>query len=329
MKKWMKKISRVILILLCIGTAALCTSDEKVQASQEEPAAALRLLKAAGNRRALDTEKEKSFLEEQIKADKERFYEEAERQGIGSEQAEELFGRLLADEIFEKGLMELTGLRLDDIDGNGQMDMLIMVRDREEAAFYGSGALWFYMNEDAPYCFQEEACSYYGMFDVFWADMDNDGNVEMAFSAEGSGCGAAGDSYKAVFKYKNHTLEQMDLPSDFEEDYDCGLIIDVIQEPAANSYSAYCPYLDEMLPFHRENGCPPPETAEVTGGNVRGFYNLALAEYEGKHVLQASEYLHGEGGTADCAATAQFLITWEEDGTPEVIEWWVEEETLI
>ncbi|MEH2959823.1 VCBS repeat-containing protein [Candidatus Merdisoma sp. JLR.KK006] len=325
MKKWMKKISRSILVLMCVGTASLCTSGKNVQASQEEAGAVQSLFQKAGNETAPDAEEEKNYLKKQMEENRERFFEEAQRQGIGSEQAEKLFGRLLEDKIFQNGALALTGLRLDDIDGNGQMDMLLMVQDAEQIVFYGSGGLWFYMNEDTPYCFDEEECSYYGIFDVFWADVDNDENVEIVFSAEGFGCGAVGDSYKAVFKYKNHTMERMELPSDLEIDHDCGLVVDVIQEPEADSYSAYCPYLDELIPFGRENECPPPEMAEAVGGNARGFYDLSMVEYEGKNVLQASEYLYGEGGVADCAAIAQFLITWEEDGTPVVLKWWIEE----
>lgn len=44
-----------------------------------------------------------------------------------------------------------------------------------------------------------------------------------------------------------------------------------------------------------------------------------------KKVLQASEYLHGEGGIVHDVAIAQFLITWEKDGTPKVVKWWIEE----
>lgn len=117
----------------------------------------------------------------------------------------------------------------------------------------------------------------------------------------------------------------MELPSDLDVDYDQGLTVDVIREPEADSYSAYCPYLDEILPFHRKHGGQSPQTAELAGGNARGFYNLSLAEYEGRNVLKASEYLYGEDGVADCTGIAHFFITWEEDGTPAVVKWWLEE----
>lgn len=123
-------------------------------------------------------------------------------------------------------------------------------------------------------------------------DIDNDENVEIVFSAQGTGCGAVGDSYKEVFKYRNQPdissgknyIERMLMPSDYEEDYDCGLHIDVIQEPEAEKYSAYCPYFDEKISFRAPNieGWDLPAAAEVVGGNARGFYNLRVAEYEGK-----------------------------------------------
>lgn len=39
--------------------------------------------------------------------------------------------------------MALTGLVIDDIDNNGQADMLVMVQDGEVAPSYGSGAYGF------------------------------------------------------------------------------------------------------------------------------------------------------------------------------------------
>ena len=266
--------------------------------------------------------------EEQSAKNKSLFFEEAKRQKTGIKPAEELYERLFSDQIFQNGYMALTGLRIDDIDGNGQLDMLVMVMDAEKKAFYGSGCLWIYMNGDEPYCFKEEDCSFYGWFDVFWEDINNDENVEIVFSAQGTGCGAVGDSYKAVFKYRDHAIERMSLPSDLEEDYDCGLQVDLIQEPEIDRYSAYCPYFDEQIFFHAENieGYPPSDKARITGANARGFFNLCIAEYDGKKVLQASEYLYGEGGTVHNVAIAQFLITWEKDGTPKVIKWWIEED---
>ena len=91
-------------------------------------------------------------------------------------------------------------------------------------------------------------------------------------------------------------------------------------------YAGGCAYLDEQISFSAQNteGWDLSAAAETVGGNARGYYNLRAAEYEGKNALLASEYLHGEGGTADCVGTAQFLITWREDGTPEVVKWWID-----
>lgn len=321
-----KRTGKIILFLLCIGISSLAASGKKVRASQENTGALGCFMQKTADVFKPEAGGEKGTLEKQMKENREYFFEEARSQSVETKQAEKLYERLLEDAVFQNGLRKLTGLRLYDIDGNGQTDMIVMVQDAEEIVFYGSGGLWIYMNEDMPYCFDEEACSYYGIFNVFWADVDNDENTEIVFSAEGFGCGAVGDSYKAVFKYQNNTIQQMDLPSDLDVDYDCGLIIDVIQEPEADSYSAYCSYLDEILPFRRKNGDTPPETAQLAGGNARGFYNLSAAEYEGRNVLQASEYLYGEGGVADCAAIAHFYITWEEDGAPTVLKWWIEAE---
>lgn len=321
-----KRTGKIILFLLCIGISSLAASGKKVRASQENTGVLGCFMQKTADVFKPEGGGEKGALEKQMKENREYFFEEARSQAVETKQAEKLYERLLEDAVFQNGSRKLTGLRLYDIDGNGQTDMIVMVQEAEEIVFYGSGGLWIYMNEDMPYCFEEEACSYYGIFNVFWADVDNDENTEIVFSAEGFGCGAVGDSYKAVFKYQNNTIQQMALPSDLDVDYDCGLTIDVIQEPEVDSYNAYCSYLDEILPFRRKNGDTPPETAQLAGGNARGFYNLSAAEYEGRNVLQASEYLYGEGGVADCAAIAHFYITWEEDGAPTVLKWWIEAE---
>lgn len=385
MKKRVQRTKYIWLTVLCISVSSGCASnpdvsvglsgdgvEETAQTVQEETQ------EREEGQTAQETQSVGAdFFEQQMQENADWFYEEAKAQGIEREEAAKYVQVLTEDNLFQDGAMALTGLRLDDIDGNGQMDMLVMVVDAQEKPFYGSGALWFYMNDDEPYCFSEESCSYYGWFDVFWDDIDNDENVEIVFSAQGTGCGAVGDSYKAVFKYRRppadgedkdsgtdgvedsgrirttdderssrtsgggheeernqenyvreNYIERMQLPSDFTVDYDFGIGVEVYQEPEAGQYTAYCPYFDEKISFSALNieGWSPPEAAESVGGEVRGFYNLRTAQYEGKKVLQASEYLSGEGGTVHNVATAQFLITWEEDGTPRVIKWWIEED---
>lgn len=348
MTKRFGKVGNIIVILLCMGVNFGCASDQKAeqfmeeqmitqssfQGEQETEEETVKETKENGTEKISVQESddhmeapEEYSSEEHLRKNEQDFFEEAENQGIERQTAETYLQILMDDNIFQDGTMALTGLRIADIDSNGHTDMLVMVLDAKDTPFYGSGSLWIYINEDEPYCFSEEDCSYYGWFDTFWDDIDNDENIEIVFSAQGTGCGAAGDSYKAVFKYKDHSIERMQLPSDFEEAYDCGLFVEVFQEPEKNRYSAYCPYLDEKISFRAQNieGWDLPHTAESVGSNARGFYNFCVAEYQGKKVLQASEYLYGEGGVVHNVAIAQFLITWKEDGTPEVVKWWIEE----
>lgn len=351
MKRQVRKAGMTFMILLCIGTSFGCASGqraaENIEGQESEQGSIPEERQESGEISSQEltgeefseelpwesedgiSEGEEYSPKEQIKKNEEKFFEEAGKQGIDQQIADTYLQILTDDNIFQDGAMALTGFRIADIDGNGQADMLVMVLDAKETPFYGSGSLWFYMNEDAPYCFSEEDCSYYGWFDTFWDDIDNDENVEIVFSAQGTGCGAVGDSYKAVFKYKDHSIERMQMPSDFEEDYDCGLLVEVFQEPETDGYSAYCPYFDETICFNVQDGeklkFPNTDTTESVGGNARGFYNLCVAEYQGRKALQASEYLYGGGGVVNYVATAQFLITWNEDGTPEVVTWWIEE----
>ncbi|MDE7273404.1 MAG: hypothetical protein K2N95_10150 [Lachnospiraceae bacterium] len=343
MRKRVSRVEYIILLSICMGVSFGCASDQSAEyaaatqeitqnPSQEEQETAGETIEERKEETSVqesDSQEESTeayFPEDQLRKNEERFFEEAEKQGIDRQTADTYFQILTDNNIFQDGAMALTGLMIDDIDNNGQEDMLVMVLDAQETPIYGSGSLWFYMNEDEPYCFSEEDCSYYGWFDVFWYDIDNDENVEIVFSAQGTGCGAVGDSYKAVFKYRNHAMERMRLPTDFEEDYDCGLGINVFQEPHPDSYSAYCDYMKEQIYFQAENSrvWELSDTEKTVGGNVRGFYNLCVVEYEGKNALQASEYLSAEGGIVHCVGIAKFIITWEADGTPKVADWWIE-----
>ena len=336
MKRNIRKASIALLIILCMGVVWGCsyglqtqilTESENIlsmtkQESNESSDDGLKDYKSENSSTEDETLKDYSE-EDSDNVNRELFYKKADKQGIGHESAETYFQTLLDDDVFQGGAMELTGLIIDDMDGNGQNDMLVTVLDSEQKTFYGSGCLWIYMNEDKPYCFAEEDCSYYGWFNAFHADIDNDENVEIVFSAQGSGCGAVGDSYKAIFKYKDHNIVRMELPSDLNEDYDRGLNVIVSQKPEENSYGAYCPYFDEIISFQALNSFDPTDTTQIVGHNVRGFFDLQCVEYEGQNALQVSEYLNGEGGTVHCVATAQFLIVWDENGEANVAKWWI------
>ena len=339
------KIGKLLMMVLCVGVlfgCAPCQDAERFAGEQETVQSVLiedqtetgeTSSEGASQESGVEVFEETEYSpEEQLRKNEEKFYEEAGDQGIDRQEADTYLRVLMDDNIFQNGAMELTGLRIADMDGNGQTDMLVVVQNVQEKYLYGTGGLWFYMNEDEPYCFYEEECPYFGWYSSFWADLDDDGNVEITFCAQGTGCGGPGDHYKAVFKYIDHSVERMQLPSDYDEDLEeayreYGLKIRVFQEPEADSYSAYCAYLDEQISFHAENseGWDLPDTVCLAGSNVRGFYDLCVAEYEGKKVLQASEYLCGECGVPHGVAEAKFLITWNPDGTPQVLKWWLEE----
>lgn len=269
---------------------------------------------------------EESVKGQEAEESKEKFDALVRRQGISETESAEYFEFLVEKDVFENGTMELEGLVIDDMDGNGQKDVLAMVQDPDQKFSYGTGSLFIFMNEDEPYCYRNENFPYYGFLNVVWADLDNDGNVEIALEAQGTGNGGAGDWSKAVFKYKEHAVTEMEMPSDLEEYYDKGIQVEVYREPQENMYSAYCPYLDDTIVFEARNieGYELPETSVLVGGNVRGYFGLECIEYEGKDALQMYEYLHGEGGIAHGIANARFVVTWDEAGEGHVVSWGID-----
>lgn len=249
-----------------------------------------------------------------------RFFEYAGKWEVDRAEAESCYRRLCDDNVFRNQTAWLVWVDIEDLDQNGQADMVVMVKD-DEYSGYGEGCIYFYMNEDEPYCFRDEEYPFHFGFYLVPGDFDNDGNTEIAFESLGSGVGAAGDWHPRILKYKNHTMEPMDFPGD---DYDGrGICIEITQEEKWDTYRAYCAYMDDTIVFEAENVFDP-DASQPCGGNSRGYFNLWRSEYDGRDALEVSEYLYGEGGIAHGLGLAKFLIVWDENGEGEIVKWWVE-----
>lgn len=260
--------------------------------------------------------------EERKKRNEEKFYETAMTLDLDREEAKQYYERLCEDNVLRDGTAEFTCLLIEDLDGNGQKDMIAMVQEGERC-LYGEGCIYFYMNEDPPYCFRDDDYPFLFELDVVTGDFDDDGNTEIVFESRGTGNGAAGDWHLRILKYKDHSMEKMDFPSESCEGDDREIHIKVTQEMQADTYSAYCPYLDETITFEAENIFEPKQ-ARVVGGNVRGYYNICSMEYEGRDALVVAEYLCGEGGNVHCVGEAKFMILWEKDGSGRIVKWWID-----
>ncbi len=316
MKKYIKGIILSLFVIICSVITLECSRAKDVSMQQNRSEAEVEPAAEAGNTDSND----KAYNNEEF------FYEHTDAQDIDRREADEYWDMLLADNVFKDDTMALTGLFVDDMDDNGVNDLLVMIIDYENLAIHGAGCVWFYMNEDEPYCFDTEEASYYGDFDFFAKDIDNDENVELVLSTYGWGTGFP-DTYKAVFKYKDHDLKRMELPSDYDRDDECGIHIKVNQGADKNQYSAYCSYFDEEIFFEAEN-CDPDKAYpdDTCYGTVRGFFYPEPIEYQGKNALQVTEYLAGEGGWTHLIATAEFIILWDENGNSYVDSWWIETE---
>ena len=204
--------------------------------------------------------------------------------------------------------------------------MVVMVQE-EEYCYYGTGCIYFYMNEDEAYDFRDEEYPFFFNLNIATGDYDKDGYTEIAFASQGTGCGGSGDWHSRIVKYKDHSMERMEFPSDDYEDDTREIFIEITREMQENTYSAYCLRLDETITFEAENAEDWHETDKrrTVGGNSRGYFNLWCGEYEGQDALEVSEYLYGEGGIANCVGFARFLIVWDEDGNGQIVDWWVDE----
>lgn len=267
----------------------------------------------------------------------EKFYRVAEEDcGLSHEEAQKWFDIVMDDDVLDGGIREITDLLFDDIDGNGMIDMIIMVQETEMKYMYGTGAIYFYMNQEEPYCFTDEDFPFFRPINICYADLNGDGNVEIAFALNGSGNGAVGDWYRTILSYTGSTMERLKFPSDYkvhddEEDYYVGINVGVIMEPEPDTYTAYCPYFDESITFQASNIREGESQLEYLEGAPKGvgsdwcgYYDLQVVTWKGRNAIQAKEYLSGEGGTSHCVGWAYFILVWDEQGNGNVADWWVE-----
>ena len=312
MKK-LRYVSRALGLLL--NLSLLLTSCGK-STSASEPASA----------------QEQEDVIDNTRANTEYFYQAAEESyGLSYDQVQGLLDIVMEDDIFAGGVREISGLLFDDIDGNGETDMIIRVQETEMKYIYGTGSLYFYMNGEKTYCFEDENFPYYGDTSICYADLNGDGWVEVVYETQGTGVGAVGDWHMAVFRYKGNAMERLEIPSDL--DADAGIKIDVIMEAEQDTYTAYCPYFDESIAFQATNAWEGEMQKEYlaqapieVGGNCRGYCSLQLVDLEDRNALQVAEYLSGEGGTMHCVGWAYFILVWDEQGNGSVADWWVEGE---
>lgn len=277
---------------------------------------------AQGRYDVLLAAREEKQRKEVMQENEERFHELADQMELNQDEEMAYHQILYQDNVFQEGIMKLVGYVVDDIDRNGQGDMIVLLQDTtgiEWNGIYGAGCIYFYMNEDEPYCFQDEDFPFGYSLYLSSEDLDNDGNMEIVFESCGTGYGGVGDWYCRILKYKDHTMTEMKLPSDYADGTE--IDVKVTQELQRDTYSAYCPYLDEMIIFQAANAFEPYGGG---GANCRGFYDLECIEYKGGPALEASEYLYGEGGIAHAVGIAKFIIVWDEDGNSRIDKWWVE-----
>lgn len=289
----------------------------------------------AGDADLSSQSQEQEKVVDNTQANTERFYKVAEeRFGLSFEEAQIWFDIVTEDDIFGGGVREISDLIFDDIDCNGKTDMIIMVQETEMKYLYGTGALYFYMNEEESYCFTDEDFPFFGDMGICYTDLNGDGNVEIAFELQGTGNGGVGDWHKAILSYTGNSIERLAFPADEDSDYsDAGLTVDVIMEPDPDTYTAYCPYFDESITFQASNIYEGDrqksylaEAPKGVGSNCRGYIDLQIVMWEGRNALQVNEYLYGEGGIVHCVGWAYFILVWDEQGNGSVADWWVEGE---
>lgn len=267
------------------------------------------------------------------------FLEDGRKQGIAEAQLKRFYSRMLADDLWNGAVWEgeekqISNWVIDDLDGNGQADMTVMVGSGRGMV---PGEVWLYLNEEPAYLLMDESAYYeegrcFGF--GFWyvpemGDFDNDGNPELAFEVFNGGNGGPGGRDICLFRRVGNEWAECfeELPNDYGEqgDAEVGLRVNVTCI-GVNRYEAYCPYLEERIEFDGQNSreIGEDEFGRTGGSNVRGFYGLECVNYQGKNALMCWEYLSGEGGNAHGVGAAAFILVWDKDGVCRVADWRIE-----
>lgn len=260
--------------------------------------------------------------------------------GMSAQESEAWLDRLQKD---IHGLTEdyrVGGIDAEDLDSNGTQDLMVLLQsvfntgmtDQNPAAY-----LCVYMNDSPVYTIK-----YNGVITAFgfmqapiYGDIDNDGCPEIVYDVLTGGNGGAGSSVKGVLKYRDDTLTKMELPGDGSDDFiknnDVGYMVKVLLGSEENEYKAVCESLGKTVTFNAPNAVDEngnklltriTENKEV-GANDRGYARFSVISRNGRNYLQANEYLFGEGGVSQGIGWANFLLDWDKDGNPSVLDFGV------
>lgn len=268
------------------------------------------------------------------------FLEVGRERGITRSELKGAYRRLLADDLWNGAVWEEQGKQIndwaiDDLDGNGQTDMVVMMGNG--GGWLVPGEIRLYWNDEPAYILKDESAYYEDEFCFcfgfgFWeiprmGDFDNDGNPELVMEVFNGGNGGPGGRDICLFRRVGDKWMECleELPNDREWSGEPGLRINVACI-GVDRYEAYCPYLDERIEFDGKNSreIGADEYGRTGGRNVRGFYHLECVKYEGKNALECREYLCGEGGNVHGVGAAVFILTWDADGVCRVADWRIE-----
>jgi|GEM_PF-4107798 len=259
--------------------------------------------------------------------------------GMSINEMNACYAKLLKDVPHTEECYEIWGIAYEDMDLNGTKDLILQLKLASGSITpdsYPGAYLCIYMNDDPVYLQAYDSSLYLGFSQVLHADADHDGYQEIIYSIFTGGNGGAGSTEKAMLKYKNHTLEQMQFPGEVSEQFsdgrDVGYEVKVLFGNEENEYKAVCDSLYKTILFQAENAVdengkrmtPYLREDEQAGANCRGYAVFSIINRNGREYLQAKEYLHGEGGTSHCVGWATFLMDWDSDGNPFVFEFGVE-----
>lgn len=267
---------------------------------------------------------------------KEDFWRRGRWFGRSEDSIQKCYDVLQQADVCEQDKYQIADYYIMDIDENMEDDYLVMLGRNDWSYEYTDrdyedyGKFLIFINGEQVYCYNDLDYSFtchYGFMMDFCTDFDNDGHKELFLEAINGGNGG---NDIMVLKYKTGNFEQMPIFTRDATDTLPYIDVTIYAGKGADEYEIYCANMSEtiILKGHRmsadEGTGPAYDPGEECG--YAGDYHLPdVVECEGKNALLIRKMLKGEGGNVSYIGSACFVITVDEQGNYELVDWWVED----
>ncbi|MDE7211558.1 MAG: hypothetical protein K2O03_08975, partial [Lachnospiraceae bacterium] len=268
---------------------------------------------------------------------------EAEKQGVGEQEAAEWYARFQRQGMTVAQGDWVSEICFGDFDENGIVDCFFALNRNVEMDNIVwkrkvSTEFWGSMNGEAFWHkgFQYTDVDCIIAVSAVAGDVNHDGFTELFLAGDTGGVGTGARAAGQMLQYREGKIVELQLPSDdgWRQRHTGGYIVSVYETNQTKTCRAvleqdgrevlftvtgsreYAPFLDEQMPGWRDG-------KEAFGGAGGGYVSFEVITQDGKDYLLAKEYLYPWAGYGQIGF-ACLLFDWDENGSAFVKDFYVE-----